>query len=113
MNIFVAIKREERKREKQFGKVAAPVNRLTCTADDLFIFSFPTAQRRRVPSHPSHKTTPTERHQACTRTVGRLQAEPEAAERNKRGVNMALTRDFRETVQARVKRDAAFRKVLL
>ena len=31
----------------------------------------------------------------------------------KRGVNMALTRDFRETVQARVKRDAAFRKGLL
>jgi len=30
-----------------------------------------------------------------------------------RGVNMALTRDFRETVQARVKRDAAFRKGLL
>jgi hypothetical protein len=45
--------------------------------------------------------------------VGRLQAEKEAAERNKRGVNMALTRDFRETVQARVKRDAAFRKGLL
>ncbi len=28
-------------------------------------------------------------------------------------MNMALTRDFRETVQARVKRDAAFRKGLL
>jgi hypothetical protein len=28
-------------------------------------------------------------------------------------MNMALTRDFRETVQARVKRDAAFRKALL
>ena len=37
----------------------------------------------------------------------------EAAERNKRGVNMALTRDFRETVQARVKRDAAFRRGFL
>ena len=37
----------------------------------------------------------------------------EAAERNKRGVNMALTRGFRETVQARVKRDAAFRKGFL
>jgi len=30
-----------------------------------------------------------------------------------RGVNLALTRDFKETVQARVKRDAAFRKGLL
>ena len=28
-------------------------------------------------------------------------------------MNMALTRDFRETIQARVKRDAAFRKGLL
>src|SRR5690242_19705044 len=28
-------------------------------------------------------------------------------------MNMALTRDFRETVQARVRRDAAFRKELL
>ena len=28
-------------------------------------------------------------------------------------MNMALTRDFRETVQARVKRDEAFRKALL
>jgi len=28
-------------------------------------------------------------------------------------MNMALTRDFRETVQARVKRDATFRKELL
>ena len=28
-------------------------------------------------------------------------------------MNMALTRDFRETVQARAKRDAAFRKGLL
>jgi DNA-binding phage protein len=45
--------------------------------------------------------------------VGRLQAEEEAAERKKRGMNMALTRDFKETVQARVKRDAAFRKGLL
>src|SRR4029077_1110380 len=58
------------------------------------------AKRGRADSHPSwrwHKTTPTERHRACTRTVGRLQAEKEAPERNKRGVNMALTRDFRET----------------
>ena len=45
--------------------------------------------------------------------MGRLQAEEEAAERKRRGMNMALTRDFRETVQARVKRDAAFRKRLL
>jgi hypothetical protein len=45
--------------------------------------------------------------------MGRLQAEKEAAERERRGMNMALTRDFRETVQARVKRDAAFRKGLL
>jgi hypothetical protein len=37
----------------------------------------------------------------------------EAAERKRGGMNMALTRDFRETVQARVKRDAAFRKGLL
>jgi len=43
----------------------------------------------------------------------RLQAEKETAERKRRGMNMALTRDFRETVQARVKRDAAFRKGLL
>jgi hypothetical protein len=45
--------------------------------------------------------------------MGRLQAEKETAERKRRGMNMALTRDFRETVQARVKRDAAFRKGLL
>jgi DNA-binding phage protein len=45
--------------------------------------------------------------------MGRLQAEKEAAERKRRGMNMTLTRDFRETVQARVKRDAAFRKGLL
>jgi DNA-binding phage protein len=38
---------------------------------------------------------------------------PSATERERRGMNMALTRDFRETVQARVKRDAAFRKELL
>ena len=44
---------------------------------------------------------------------GKTTSREEAAERNKRGVNMALTRDFRETVQARVKRDAAFRKELL
>jgi DNA-binding phage protein len=43
--------------------------------------------------------------------MGRLQAEKEAAER--RGIKMALTRDFRETVQARVKRDPAFRKGLI
>ena len=40
--------------------------------------------------------------------MGKLQAEKE-----RRGMNMALTRDFRETVQARVKRDAAFREGLL
>ena len=45
--------------------------------------------------------------------MGTLQAEKEATERKRRGMNMALTRDFRETVQARVKRDAAFRKRLL
>jgi DNA-binding phage protein len=45
--------------------------------------------------------------------MGRLQAEKEAAERKRRRMNMALTRDFRETVQARVKRDATFRKALL
>jgi DNA-binding phage protein len=45
--------------------------------------------------------------------MGRLQAEEEATERKRRGMTMALTRDFRETVQARVKRDAAFRKRLL
>jgi len=45
--------------------------------------------------------------------MGRLQTKEEAAEREKRGMNMTLTRDFRETVQARVKRDAAFRKGLL
>ena len=45
--------------------------------------------------------------------MGRLQAEEEAAEGKRRGMNMALTRDFRETVQARVKRDGAFRKGLL
>jgi DNA-binding phage protein len=45
--------------------------------------------------------------------MGRLQTEKEAAERKRRRMNMALTRDFRETVQARVKRDAAFRKGLL
>jgi DNA-binding phage protein len=43
--------------------------------------------------------------------MGRLQAEEEAAER--RGMKMALTRDFRETVQADVKRDPVFRRGLL
>jgi DNA-binding phage protein len=43
--------------------------------------------------------------------MGRLQAKKKAAER--KGLAMALTRDFRETVQARVKRDPAFRKGLL
>jgi DNA-binding phage protein len=43
--------------------------------------------------------------------MGKLQAEEEAAE--DRGMKMALTRDFRETVQASVKRDAAFRRGLL
>src|SRR5713226_5837226 len=43
--------------------------------------------------------------------MARLQAEEEAAKR--RGMKMALTRDFRETVQARVKRDPAFREGLL
>jgi hypothetical protein len=43
--------------------------------------------------------------------MGRLQAEKEAAER--RGMKMALTRDFRETVQADAKRDPAFRRGLL
>src|ERR1700756_3257757 len=45
--------------------------------------------------------------------MGRLQAEEEATEGKRRGMKMALTRDFRETVQARVKRDATFRKGLL
>jgi hypothetical protein len=44
------------------------------------------------------------------RLVGRLQAKEEATESERRGMKMALTRDFRE---ARVKRDAAFRKGLL
>src|SRR5277367_5718496 len=66
-----------------------------------------------------HETAPTERHQGGRRPVERLQAAErrretagnEAAAR--RGMKMALTRDFRETVQARVKRDPAFRKGLL
>src|SRR5260370_28519836 len=37
--------------------------------------------------------------------------EEEAAER--RGTKMALTRDFKETIRARVKRDPGFRKALL
>jgi DNA-binding phage protein len=45
--------------------------------------------------------------------MGRLQAEEEATKGRRRGMKMALTRDFRETVQARVKRDATFRKGLL
>jgi len=45
--------------------------------------------------------------------MGRLQAEEEATEGKRRVMKMALTRDFRKTVQARVKRDAAFRKGLL
>src|SRR5713226_3261358 len=43
--------------------------------------------------------------------MARLQAKKEAAER--RGMKMALTRDFRETVQADAKRDPAFRRGLL
>jgi hypothetical protein len=43
--------------------------------------------------------------------MGRLQAEEEAAER--RGMKMALTRDFRETVQADARRDPVFRRGLL
>src|SRR5260370_1926402 len=42
-----------------------------------------------------------------------LQAEEEGAERERRGIRMALTRDFRETVQAEAKRDPAFRRGLL
>ena len=73
-------------------------------------------ERRRADSRASwwwYKATPAKRHQTRARTVGRLQTKEEAAERERRGMNMALTRDFRETVQARVKRDAAFRKGLL
>jgi hypothetical protein len=43
--------------------------------------------------------------------LGRLQTEEEGTE--KRGMKMALTKDFRKTVQARVKRDPAFREGLL
>jgi DNA-binding phage protein len=43
--------------------------------------------------------------------MGRLQAAKKVAER--RGMKMALTRNFRETVQARVKRDPTFREGLL
>src|SRR6516164_11107952 len=46
---------------------------------------------RRTDSHPSwrrNETTPAERHQPCTRTMGRLQTEEEATER--RGMKMAL-----------------------
>jgi hypothetical protein len=43
--------------------------------------------------------------------MGRLQAAKKVAER--RGMKMALTRNFRETVQARAKRDPAFREGLL
>jgi hypothetical protein len=43
--------------------------------------------------------------------MGRLQAEKEAAER--RGIKMALTTDFRETVQADIRRDAVFRRGML
>jgi DNA-binding phage protein len=42
--------------------------------------------------------------------MGRLQAEEEASEG---GMKMALTRDFRETVQADMKRDPAFRRGIL
>jgi hypothetical protein len=45
--------------------------------------------------------------------MGRLQAEEEATKGKRRGMKMALTRDFRETVQARVRRDATFRRGLL
>jgi DNA-binding phage protein len=43
--------------------------------------------------------------------MGKLQTEEETAER--RGIKMALTRDFRETVQADMKRDPAFRRGIL
>jgi DNA-binding phage protein len=43
--------------------------------------------------------------------MGRLQAEEEAAER--RGMKMALTTDFRETVQADIRRDPDFRRGML
>ncbi len=56
-----------------------------------------------------YETTSTERHPDRTRTVGRLPAAKKAAERNE----MALTRNSRETVQARAKRDPAFREGLL
>jgi hypothetical protein len=41
-------------------------------------------ERRRTDSHPSwrwNETAPTERHQACSGTMGRLQAQEEATER--------------------------------
>ena len=43
--------------------------------------------------------------------MGRLQEKKTTTE--KRGINVALTRDFRQTVQARAKRDPAFRQGLL
>jgi DNA-binding phage protein len=43
--------------------------------------------------------------------MGRLQTAEKAKER--RGLEMALTRDFRQTIQARVQRDPTFRKGLL
>src|SRR6266851_1698367 len=71
-------------------------------------------ERRRADCDPPwrrNETTPAERHTPGARTVGRLQAEKETSE--KRGIKMGLTRDFRETVQADIKRDPAFRRGLL
>jgi len=45
--------------------------------------------------------------------MGRLQEQKEKPTANGKRVIMALTREFRETVQARVRRDAAFREGLL
>jgi len=55
------------------------------------------------------KKTPAGRHQYCIGSMARLQR----TKKGRKVTTMALTRDFKETIRARVKRDTGFRKALL
>jgi hypothetical protein len=56
-----------------------------------------------------------ERKNACSRTSTRLWRDGKTTsnEKGQKGEHMALTRDFKDTIRARAKRDPGFRKALL
>jgi putative addiction module killer protein len=56
-----------------------------------------------------NEKTPTGRYQYCAGPMARLQT----TKRGRKVTTMALTRDFKETIRARVKRDPGYRKALL